>query len=122
MFRTEKTMFRPPGGVSQAARIFGKKNVWPTHPSSEGVHDRVSDADVLSAGEAWALGLPSHRTTDHRCGTLSVGGRMLGLMRLNLLGEQDVDGGGGGVLGLPACRRSHAHRHGHARGCHSPRR
>ena len=28
MFRTEKTMFRPPGDVSQAARVLGKNNVW----------------------------------------------------------------------------------------------
>ena len=29
MFRTEKTMFRPPGDVRQAARILGKNNAWP---------------------------------------------------------------------------------------------
>ena len=28
MFTAEKTMFRPPGDVSQAARILGKNNVW----------------------------------------------------------------------------------------------
>ena len=33
MFRTDKTMFRPPGDVSQAARIVGKNNVcWLTSP------------------------------------------------------------------------------------------
>ena len=31
MFRTEKTMFRPPGDVSQAARILGKNNVCILH-------------------------------------------------------------------------------------------
>ena len=33
MFRTEKTMFRPPGDVSQAARILGKNNVCPAPPA-----------------------------------------------------------------------------------------
>ena len=32
MFRAEKSMFRPPGNISQAARFLGKNNVWSVVP------------------------------------------------------------------------------------------
>ena len=56
MFRTEKTMFRPPGDVSQAARILGKNNVWSGAPcdldvETVGVDDREAEDEGKDEGK-----------------------------------------------------------------------